>query len=50
MDVLFKPFLLLKRAGSWDHLGNMFGISGPTFMRLVTVFMKNWKDSLSTDL
>ena len=38
------PFLFLKHGGSWDHVENVFGISGPTFMCLVTGFMKKLEE------
>eukprot|EP00171_Calliarthron_tuberculosum_P021722 IDg21722t1 len=39
MDVLFMILVVMKHEGSWDQMGNMFRIKGPTFQRLITGFM-----------
>jgi len=39
MDVLFMCLAVLKHGGSWDTLGTVFRIKGPTFMRIMTGFM-----------
>lgn len=31
--------VFLKHNGSWDHVGNMFRVKGPTFMSIITGFM-----------
>ncbi len=36
MDILFMCLVVLKHGGSWDALGTIFCIKGPTFMRLIT--------------
>lgn len=40
MDALCMLLLLLKHSSSWNHVGNMLGISGLTFMCIVTGFKK----------
>lgn len=39
-DVLFMTLTTLKHGGSWDFLGKMFRIKGPTFERLATGFIE----------
>jgi len=39
MDVLFMLLTTMKHAGSWDALGQMFAIRGPTFERVIIKFL-----------
>ena len=39
-DVLFMTLVMYKHGGSWDFLGNMFRIKGPTSMQLKGGFME----------
>lgn len=40
MDVLFMTLTVLKHGGSWDILGKVFRITGTTFERMITGFMR----------
>lgn len=44
MDVLFMALVTLKHGGTWDSLGKMFEIKGPTFKRLITRFIDHLSD------
>ena len=38
-DVLFMTLTVMKHAGNWDMMANLFGKKGPTFERLVMRFV-----------
>ena len=38
-DVLFMTLTVMKYAGNWDMMANLFGKKGPTFERLVMRFV-----------
>jgi len=40
MDVLLMTMAVLKHGGTWDWLGRMFRIKGPTFERLIVGFLE----------
>lgn len=46
MDVLFMTLATMKHGGTWDWLGKMFNIKGPTFERLITKFIEQVSDHL----
>ena len=39
-DVLFIVITVLKHGGNWDLLGRVFKIKGPTFERLIMIFIR----------
>ena len=39
-DVLFMTLSVLKHGGTWDYMGRMFKIKGPTFEKLIMAFLK----------
>lgn len=39
-DVLIMIFVTIKHGNSWDWLGEMFNITGPTFERTITQFIR----------
>ena len=44
MDVFFMSLVTMKYGGSWDQLGNLFRIKGPTYMKLIVGFLEKLRD------
>ena len=38
-DILFMLLIVLKHGGHWDLLGRIFKIKGPTFERMITLYV-----------
>lgn len=45
-DILLMALASLKQGGSWDWLGRMFHVKGPTFESLITQFMDKIADEV----